>query len=111
MVWGGWVKVARKLPLHSADELLGPAVEQMVKAIDPPESDAPLLALARVLARTVDRMSDSERATMLGQTGPLVLKVLQELETRDRRRRVPDKPKAANPVHAMRAAHMSRFGA
>jgi hypothetical protein len=103
--------MARKPALHSADELLSPAIERMVAATDPPDSDAPLLALARVIARTVDRMTDAERAAMLGQTGPLVLKVLQELETRDRRRRAPARPRAVNPVHSMREGYAKRFGA
>jgi hypothetical protein len=103
--------MARRPPLHDAAELLSPALEQMVKASDPPASDAPLIALARCLAKTVDRMSDAERAAMLGQTGPLILKVLQELETRDRLHRAPERPTAPNPVRKMREAHAARFGA
>lgn len=98
--------MARRPALHSADDLLAPAIERTIAAVDPPESDAALVALARIMARTVDRMTDAERAVMLGQTAPQVLRVLVELEQRARCRREPaGRPAAANPVRDMRRQH------
>jgi hypothetical protein len=70
-----------------------------------PESYAALVALVRILAHSVDRMSNQERAAMLGQTAPQVLRVLQELEKRAQARRGSDAGKAPNPVQEMRRAH------
>jgi hypothetical protein len=103
--------MARKPPLHSVDELLSPALARTITAISPPASDAALVAVATVLAATLDRMTNEERATMLGQTIPPYMKVLAELEARAAKRRVPERPKTANPVRSMREAHASRFGA
>lgn len=101
----------RKPPLHSVDELLSPALARTVKAIDPPATDDALVAVATVLAATLDRMSNAERASMLGQTIPAYMKVLTELEARAAKRRVPQRPTAPNPVRKMREAHAARFGA
>lgn len=107
--------MARKPALHDADDLLTPALDRAIEAIDPPPTDAALVALARILAHTVDRMTDDERASMLGQTAPQVLRVLVELDKRAQQRRGParqDHPE--NPVRAMRKAHaasMRRRGA
>ncbi len=82
----------RRPALHSADELIGPALERVVEAIDPPPSDDALVALARVLGRTIDRMTDDQRAVMAGQTAPQMLRILIELEQRaSKRRRPPEK--------------------
>lgn len=97
--------MARKPALHSADDLIGPGVEQTIAALGPPESDAGLVALARVLANAVDRMSNAERAAMLGQTTPQLLRVLVELEKRAAARRGPAARKTDNPIQAMRRAH------
>jgi hypothetical protein len=54
-------------------------------------------------------MSAAERRAMLGQTAPLVLKVLTELEDRRRKREGPAAaPRVENPVDAMRRAHAAR---
>lgn len=103
--------MARKPALHEADDLLEPSVETTIAAIGPLDSDAALVALARILAHAVDRMSNQERAAMLGQTAPQVLRVLVELDKRAQRRRGPagqgrDQPE--NPVRAMRRAHAAR---
>lgn len=96
-------------PLRDAGELLAPAVDRMVEAIDPPESDAAVVALARILAKTVDRMSDAERAVMIGQTAPQVLRVLKELDDRARRRAAASPQQgASNPVREMRRAYAAR---
>ena len=95
--------MAHKPPLRAADDLLAPAVERTIEAIDAPEQDAAVVALARVLARAVDRMPDGQRAVMLGQTAPQLLKVLNELEERARRRRT-IQPGAPNRLQQLRAA-------
>jgi len=97
--------MARKAPLHSADDLLTPALDRAIEALGPPETDAALVALARILARTVDRMSNAERAAMIGQTAPQVLRVLVELEKRAQQRRGPERARTVNPVRDMRKAH------
>jgi len=81
--------MARKPALHDADDLLTPALERAVEAIGPPATDDALVALARILAHSIDRMSNAERRAMLGQTAPQVLRVLNELETRAASRRKP----------------------
>jgi hypothetical protein len=101
--------MARRPELHPADELLSPALARTLKAIDPPESDAALVALARVLAATLDRMSNAERVVMAGQTAPQVLKVLEALEARAAKRRGPERPQVVNPVHELRRAVGSKF--
>jgi hypothetical protein len=94
----------RKPALHDADDLLMPALDRAIAAIDPPESDAALVALARVLAHSVDRMSNDERARMIGQTAPSVLKVLVELEARAEKRRMPAE-RPPGKLEQLRAAH------
>jgi hypothetical protein len=95
--------------LHDADQLLSPALARTVAAIGPPESDAALVRLAEIVAGAIDGMSAAERRAMLGQTAPLVLKVLAELEDRRRRREGPPvAPRVENPVDAMRRAHATR---
>ena len=83
------VDVTRKPSLHDVDDLLTPGLERAIADIDPPPTDDALVALARILAHSVDRMSDAERRAMLGQTAPQVLRVLNELETRAAKRRKP----------------------
>lgn len=87
--------------LKSAGELVRPAVERMVAAIEPPESDAPLVALVRRQARVIDAMPDAAAISMLpNHTGQLI-KSLAELEKRAQARRVPAAA-PANPVRQMR---------
>jgi hypothetical protein len=81
------LKMARTPALHAVDELLSPAFERTVRACDLGDGDAALVALGRVFAGTLDRMSNVERRAMLGQTAPLYLKVLLELESRSLARR------------------------
>ena len=103
----GGVKMARKTALRSADELLSPAIERTVQALDPPDSDDAVVALARILAKTVDRMTDAERAAMIGQTAPQLLRVLVELEQRalERRKVMPKRqPSRLDEMRAARAA-------
>jgi hypothetical protein len=99
--------------LRSADQRVLPAVDAMTAAGDYPESDAPLLALARRLAASIDAMPDGVAAAMLPQfTGQLV-KVLAELDARSRRRgtAVPRQPSRLDQLRAARAASDSRRGA
>jgi hypothetical protein len=81
--------MARKPALHTADDLLSPALGRTVAALDAPESDQALIALTMVLAASIDRMSNEERARMLGQTAPAYLRCLAELEQRSQRRAEP----------------------
>jgi hypothetical protein len=100
--------MARNSPLHNADDIIGPSVERTIAAINAPEFDAGLIALARVLAHAIDRMSPNERATMLGQTAPQLFRVLNELERRAQARRDPAAGQAENPVDQMRRANAAR---
>lgn len=102
--------MTRKPVLHSADDLLAPGLEVTLAAIDPPESDRGLVALARVLAKTLDRMSPAERSAMLGQTAPQLFRCLESLEKRYQARRVPA-AEVENPIAAMRAERARRRGA
>lgn len=101
--------MATKPQLRSADELLAPALERTVKALDPPDADAAVVALAMILAKTIDRMGDAERAAMIGQTAPQVLRVLKELDDRAQRRGASSPGQGAtNPVREMRRAYSAR---
>lgn len=97
----------RKPVLHDADDLISPSLELAIAATDPPDADAGLVALARILARALDRMSDAERRAMLGQTSPQLLRVLVELDRRAQRRGSrPAEPESG--LERLRASHASR---
>jgi hypothetical protein len=82
-----------------------PALTEAVGALDPPASDAALVRLAEVVAETIDSMPVAQRGMMLGQTAPLLLRTLQELEVRAVKRRKPvAAPKQANKVRDIRSA-------
>lgn len=100
--------MAHKTVLHAADELLTPALERALAAADLPESDVALVALTKVLAAAIDRMSNDERARMLGQTAPLYLKALVELDRRAARRGEPERPAQPNWLEAQREARARR---
>jgi hypothetical protein len=85
------LKMGRTPALHTVDELLLPALERTLAASALEQSDEALVALARVFAGAMDRMSNVERHAMLGQTAPLYLKVLLVLESRSAVRRKPPK--------------------
>lgn len=89
--------------LRPADELIGPAVAEIVAALDAPASDAPLVALARSLASTIDAMPPAVRQAMLPQHAGPLLKVLAELEARAVKRR-PDVPARPSRLDELRAA-------
>ena len=72
--------------LRSADRLLLPAVEEAIDAAKIDAADVGVAQLARTLARTIDGMSDDQRARMLGQTGPALFRVLEALSGRARAR-------------------------
>ncbi len=96
-------------PVPDLPDTLGilPAVEVTIGALDCPAQDAAVVALARTVAVTIDEMDDDQRGMMLGQTAPLLLKLLQELEDRSRRRRSSSGGRKANPVQVMRSAHVT----
>jgi hypothetical protein len=81
--------VPRKPALHDVDELLLPALERTLAAVDLPASDDALVALARAVAGSLDRMTRDQRVTMIGQTSPQLLRVLVELDKRVARRAKP----------------------
>ena len=72
--------------LRAANQLVGPAVEQTVKALNAPDSDAALVALARRQAATVDAMPDGVAVAMLPQHSGQLLKTLAELQARAAKR-------------------------
>jgi len=98
--------------LHAADELLKPALDRAIAATEPPDADAPLVALAMTLAGTLDRMSRAERRAMLGQTAPQLLRGLVELDRRAARRVKPVKrpPSRLDEMRSARAASDARRG-
>jgi hypothetical protein len=103
--------------LRDAGQLLAPAVEGLGDALGAPAADAPLLALARRMAATIDAMPDGVAVAMLpNHAGPLI-KVLAELEARANARRKPaaGKPSRLNQLRAARvesdrAAGYGRIG-
>lgn len=98
--------------LRSAGELVAPAVAEMVKALDPPAEDAPLVALARSLASAIDGMAPAVRSAMMPQFSGQLVKVLGELDARARRRGTAD-PKRVSKLDELRAtaARVRRPGA
>jgi hypothetical protein len=94
-------------PVPDLPDTLGilPAVEVTIGALGCPPADAAVVALARTVAVTIDEMDDDQRAVMLGQTAPLLLKLLQELDTRAQRRRPQPGAGRANKVAQLRTAH------
>lgn len=81
------------------------AVDETIAAIDPPRSDAAVMALARKMASAIDGMEGQQLALMIGQTAPQLLKVLQELETRSDKRKSAARSGRPNRVAGLRAAH------
>lgn len=90
---------------RDTDKMIGPALRETVIALDPPDSDAALVRLGQVIADTIDGMDDETRGMMLGQTAPMLLKVLQELEGRRLKRRSADRGGRVNKVSQLRSAH------
>lgn len=84
---------------------IGQAVEETIAALGCPPSDAAVVALARTTAATLDSMQPGQRGMMLGQTAPLLLKLLQELEQRAAKRRSGARGGRPNGVSQLRAAH------
>jgi hypothetical protein len=97
----------RKTGLRPADELILPALARTIAAVDPPETDAALIALLQLLAGTLDRMSRDELRAMLGQTAPQLHRGLVELETRAAKRRKPAARSRGSALDQLRAAHQA----
>lgn len=93
------------VPDGAEDARIAPAVEVTIEALACPKADAAVVALARAVAATIDGMEGGQRGMMLGQTAPLLLKVLQELEDRSRKRRSKPGGGRPNKVAQLRAAH------
>jgi hypothetical protein len=66
-------------PPRPADELLGPAVEETLSALQLGERDAGAAQLARSYARLIDQAPEEGRVAALRAAGPLLLKALQAL--------------------------------
>ena len=96
--------MARRAPLHDAGEQLLPALERTIAAVDPPADDDALIALARAIAGSLDRMTRDQRVVMIGQTSPQLLRVLVELDKRASRRAKPVK-RAPSQLDRLREAH------
>jgi hypothetical protein len=91
--------------LRPADELMLPAVEEMLAALDAPPEDAALVAAVRICARTIDDMAPAVRAAMLSNVLGPMLRTLKELDDRAQRRGRQDAAQPANPVRELRASH------
>lgn len=81
------------------------AVDKTIAALEPPDADAAVVALARKMAGAIDGMKGDQLALMIGQTAPQLLKVLQELEARAAKRRATARSQRPNAVSKLRAAH------
>lgn len=81
------------------------AVDTTIEALGCPPADAAVVALARKVASVIDVMPDGQAGMMLGQTAPLLLKVLQELEDRSRKRRSGARGARPSGVAKLRASH------
>jgi hypothetical protein len=82
--------MAQNRNLRSADQLISPAIDAMVAALDPPDADGPLVALVRRQARVIDGMPDAVASAMLPNHGGPLLRALAELERRAAARRKPE---------------------
>jgi hypothetical protein len=100
------------MAVQSIHRTLAAAVRVTVDAIDPPPSDAALVAVAESIAETVDAMAPGQRMTLAPQHMGQLVKVLGELEARAVKRRAPLAPgrgaAPANPVDDLRRAHARR---
>jgi hypothetical protein len=102
--------MAGRPALRNASELMVPAVEEMLAAIDAPAEDAALVAAVRICARTIDEMAPAVRAAMLANVLGPMLRTLKELDDRARKRGRQDGPRPANPVRELRAQHAAFMG-
>ncbi len=91
--------------LRDASQMLEPAVAALGETLGCPAADAPLLALARRMAATIDAMPDAMAGTMLPNHAGPFLKALAELETRAAKRRAPGAGRQRSKVASLRAAH------
>jgi hypothetical protein len=95
----------RALPDAAERPAIAEAVDETIEALGCPKSDAAVVALARTVAETIDAMEAGQRGMMLGQTAPLLLRLLQELEGRAAKRRSGARGGRPNQVAKLRAAH------
>ena len=94
------------VPLRDASELIGPAVEASIAALELGERDAAAAMLARQYATVIDRAQDT--AWALRYIGPLLLKSLESMgATPSTRKAKPAAPRGPNRVQQLRAAHMA----
>jgi len=90
------------------DELLGPAVEETLAALDLGGQDAAVAELARRYAKVIDEAQDPVWA--IRWIGPLLLRVLEELRatpaSRKTAARQPER-RGPNRITALREAHLA----
>lgn len=96
--------------LRDASELLRPAVASALEALQLGPEDAGISALALAMATAIDAMDESERARMIGQTAPALLRVLEAADARARRRghKPTGVPSGLEKLRAARAASDTR---
>ena len=68
--------------LRGAEQLLVPAVERTIKALNAPDTDAALIALVRRQAAIIDAMPDGVAVAMLPNHSGQFAKSLAELQAR-----------------------------
>ena len=86
--------------------MLGPAVEQTVRALNAPDADAALIALVRRQAAIIDAMPDGVAVAMLPQHTSQLLKSLAELQARAAKRGQAAETRPSR-LDALRAARTS----
>lgn len=92
-------------PEEGGTATIAAAVDKTIAAIDPPDADAAVVALARKMAQTIDGMEGEKLALMIGQTAPQLLKLLQELDVRAAKRRAAQRSRQPGAVAKIRSAH------
>ena len=78
--------MAENRRLRPAAQMLGPAVERTIAALDPPDGDAALVALVRRQAAIIDAMPPAVASAMLPNHTGQFLKALAELQARAAKR-------------------------
>jgi hypothetical protein len=93
---------AAEVALRPADELLAPAVEETLAALDLSESDGAAAQLARQYARIIDQARDQAWAARW--LSPLLLDCLVQLGATPASRPKREPPRAPNQLDRLRAA-------
>lgn len=96
--------------LRDADDLMLPAVEQALNAMDTDEEDAAFVQVARLAAKDMDSMPRQVREVMFPQHAGMLLRAFDGLEKRAKERRKGQKPgiAAVSKLDNLRMAQASR---